>query len=565
MENDSSRSGPRKTNGLVSSEYLVDGKYSIKDLVDINRLRTSFEEFSQVSGFTTGFVSYPDQEILISTGWRDACTKFHRRCPSSEEACMESNIYLTACLKDLKELSIKRCSNGLVDGATPVIIRGKHLASVSTGQVLFEPPDPAFFRRQAKEYGYDEKAYLAAIEQVPVVTRQQFEQVLRYLSSLAVFVAEEGLNALRIGESERKYRDLFENSRDAILTGEPPTGRFISGNPAAVKMFGAKDEEEFLTHGPMDLSPERQPDGRLSAEKVREMIEKAMREGSCFFEWTHRRINGEEFLADVLLSRIERTGNPAVLATVRDITERKRAEEAREEIEAQFQAMFEVASIGMAQADPHTGQWRRVNQKMCMITGYTADELLKMRFLDITHPEDREEDWKEFQRVVRGEAPDYRLEKRYIRKDGSVVWVNVNVTVIRDAAGRPVRTMAAIEDITKRKASEQRIRQLSRTVEQSPISIVMTDTKGEIHYVNPKFTEITGYSPEEALGKNPRLLKSGHHSPGYYKELWETITAGHNWRGEFCNRKKNGEIYWEFAEIAPIKDEHRNHYAFRGP
>jgi PAS domain S-box-containing protein len=130
--------------------------------------------------------------------------------------------------------------------------------------------------------------------------------------------------------------------------------------------------------------------------------------------------------------------------------------------EAQFRAMFEVASVGMAQADPQTGQWLRVNQKMCMITGYTTAELLKARIPDITHPEDRNKDWDEFQRVVKGEAPDYHLEKRYIRKDGSVVWVNVNVTIIRDAAGQPVRSMATIEDITERKRADERIAQLNR-------------------------------------------------------------------------------------------------------
>ena len=236
MDNDLTRSARRKVNDLVSREHLLDERYSIRDLVDITRLRRSFEEFSKVTGFTTGFVSYPDQEILISTGWRDACTKYHRHCPASAEACRESNIHLTTCLKNLKELSIKPCGNGLVDGATPVIIRGKHLASVSTGQVMFEPPDLAFFKRQAKKYGYDVKAYLAAIRQVPVVNKQQFKQVLRYLSSLAVFLAEEGLNALRVGESEEKYRVLFEGTRDAIIIRDS-TGGFLDCNAAALRLF----------------------------------------------------------------------------------------------------------------------------------------------------------------------------------------------------------------------------------------------------------------------------------------------------------------------------------------
>ena len=144
------------------------------------------------------------------------------------------------------------------------------------------------------------------------------------------------------------------------------------------------------------------------------------------------------------------------------IASQKRVEEALRDSGEQFRAMFEVASIGMAQADPRTGRWLRVNQRMCAITGYTADELQKMRFSDITHPEDRENDWQEFQRVVKGEVPDYRMEKRYVRKDGTVIWVNVNVTITLNAAGQPVRSIAAVEDITERKRAEERIAQLNR-------------------------------------------------------------------------------------------------------
>lgn len=110
-------------------------------------------------------------------------------------------------------------------------------------------------------------------------------------------------------------------------------------------------------------------------------------------------------------------------------------------------------------------------------------------------------------------------------------------------------------DITDRKATEGRLRQLSRAVEQSPALIIITDTKGRIEYVNPKFTSVTGYSFEEVIGKNPRILKSGEYSRETYKNLWETIRAGREWRGEFHNKKKNGELFWEAASICPITDE----------
>jgi PAS domain S-box-containing protein len=159
--------------------------------------------------------------------------------------------------------------------------------------------------------------------------------------------AEEALR-----ESEEKHRLLFETSQDAMMTGEPPSWKFTSGNAAALKMFAVKDEEQFVSLGPWNLSPERQPDGRASSEKAREMIEVAMRAGSHFFEWTHRRLDGEVFPATVLLSRIKSGERMFLQATVRDITENKRAEESlrrhAEELRARNEEMdrFNRASVG---------------------------------------------------------------------------------------------------------------------------------------------------------------------------------------------------------------------------
>lgn len=108
-------------------------------------------------------------------------------------------------------------------------------------------------------------------------------------------------------------------------------------------------------------------------------------------------------------------------------------------------------------------------------------------------------------------------------------------------------------DITERKRTEDALRQLSVAVEQSPVSVVITDLEGNITYVNRRFSECTGYSYEEAIGRNPKLLKSDHTNPEEYRNLWQTITRGEEWRGEFCNRKKNGDLYWESAVISPIR------------
>lgn len=109
--------------------------------------------------------------------------------------------------------------------------------------------------------------------------------------------------------------------------------------------------------------------------------------------------------------------------------------------------------------------------------------------------------------------------------------------------------------VIQRKRTEEELKKLHRAVEQSPATVAITDVTGQIQYVNPRFTQLTSYTPEEAIGKNPRLLSSGVHPKSFYADLWETILSGREWFGTFCNRKKNGELYWERASISPVRDE----------
>jgi len=134
-----------------------------------------------------------------------------------------------------------------------------------------------------------------------------------------------------------------------------------------------------------------------------------------------------------------------------------------------------------------------------------------------------------------------------------------NLSAFADLAAKAIENArlytAAEFETRERRQVEERLRQLSQAVEQSPVSIVITDTNGNIEYVNPRFTELTGYRPEEAIGKNPRILKSGKTPPETYPVLWKTLLAGEEWRGEFINRKKSGEEFFESAVIAPIIDD----------
>ena len=144
---------------------------------------------------------------------------------------------------------------------------------------------------------------------------------------------------------------------------------------------------------------------------------------------------------------------------------------------------------------------------------------------------------------------------RFRHGDGTYRWVHDHTQIIRDATGRPRELVGYWLDITERKAAEENLRKLSRTIEQAPLSVAITDLNGNLEYVNPYFCSLTGYTAAEVLGQNPRILKSGGTAAEVYADMWTTLSTGRVWRGELHNRKKNGEIYIEAAVIAPVVGE----------
>lgn len=139
------------------------------------------------------------------------------------------------------------------------------------------------------------------------------------------------------------------------------------------------------------------------------------------------------------------------------------------------------------------------------------------------------------------------------RKDGGSFPVEYTSVPIRKD-GSVVGSVVLFRDITERKQAEEELQKLSSAVEQSQVSVVITDPEGTIEYVNPKFTEVSGYSFDEAIGQNPRVLNAGLQPTEFYKDMWNTIISGRDWQGEFANKKKNGDIYWENATISPIRN-----------
>jgi len=146
-------------------------------------------------------------------------------------------------------------------------------------------------------------------------------------------------------------------------------------------------------------------------------------------------------------------------------------------------------------------------------------------------------------------------EAEITKESGEKFYVIINKSVFPDSEYGGAVIVGVMTDITARREMEEQLKILGTAVEHSPVSIIITDDRGDIKYSNPRFTEITGYSSLEVAGKNPSILKSGHHENNFYKNLWDTISRGSVWSGEILNRRKNGNLVWELTSISPIKDD----------
>lgn len=194
-----------------------------------------------------------------------------------------------------------------------------------------------------------------------------------------------------------------------------------------------------------------------------------------------------------------------------------------------------------------------ITDSFTRLTGVTAAEAGERGWVGLVHPDDMAMSLRDLGCVLAGQS--FSGETRVVIRDGSVRWLHVDAQpVINSPDGRVTRIYGAARDVTQNRLADESLRKLMRAVEQSDNTIVITNLDGVIEFVNPAFTHITGYTAQEAIGQNPRILKSGQMSHQVYEEMWQVIGGGGVWRGELLNKKKNGELYWENATISPVRD-----------
>ncbi|HEX9181561.1 MAG TPA: EAL domain-containing protein, partial [Burkholderiales bacterium] len=243
------------------------------------------------------------------------------------------------------------------------------------------------------------------------------------------------------------------------------------------------------------------------------------------------------------------------------LTEGKRAWHKLLEAESRFRGTFDHSGVGMANVGLD-GRLLRVNRRFCEMAGYSEDELLGMRFQDITHPDDLPKDLELASRLMAGAIPSYSLEKRYVRRDGVVVWGLLTVSAMRFPDGGTDYFIAVVEDITALKRAQERLRLDAMVFEGSREGITITDGQVRILACNRAFTQITGFEEHEVLGRNPSMLASGRQDREFYRAMWESLNTTGRWSGEIWNRRKNGEVYPEWLAVSALQgpDGKVSHY-----
>lgn len=530
-------------------------------------------------------------------------------------------------------------------------------------------------------------------EEVPIVRGNQTYYISaqnlpmpekNLMISLVWDVTERKVSEQAIRESEEMFRRLFESSTDPILLLDD--SGFTDCNQSALSILGYASKNEVINKKPWEISPEKQPDGKLSSEKAEEMISKALTQGHNRFEWVHRKSDGTDLFVEVMLTSMTLKERPFFYTVWRDITERRKAEAALKESNERFNLVaratndavwdwnvtenktwwndrfyllfgftsgvdvpgletwvtkihpddrerviehFRNAIDGISQgwSDEFQYQFKdgsygyifdrafiirddsgkavRIIGSMIDITelkraekqliesearyrlisenstdviwlfdllqlrityvspsvyklrGFTPEEVLQHNVEQMLTPDSLK---KFYDEITAFNTGDKTLKTKTIRvdqphKDGHIVNTEIVVTVLPDETGNPTRVLGVSRDITERAKTEEQLLLQSSALNSVANGIVITDPDGVLEWVNPAFTALTGYSLEEAIGKNPReLVKSGAHDEDYYKELWATITSGQVWHGELINKRKDGSFYTEEQTITPIRD-----------
>ncbi|MDA3798621.1 MAG: PAS domain S-box protein [Kiritimatiellae bacterium] len=361
----------------------------------------------------------------------------------------------------------------------------------------------------------------------------------------------EGTIAKKLEASESHYRSLFDNMPGGFGalkvifddSGEPNDYYVEQMNPSLEKMTDIKEEDALG--------------------KTFSIILPSLNKGwKDFFD--HVAKTRESTVYEAYANRFKKyyyavafSPEPGRIAFVlNDVSIRKKAQDELEESKRFLRLVIDTLPIRIFWKDLKS-TYLGCNLAFAKDAGFdSSTELVGLRDFDMSWADQNAEAFRADDReVMETGIPKINYEEPQQRENGKINWLETSKLPLNDSDGNCIGVLGAYEDITEIRREHQQLQQLFAGMEQTPDAVVVTDLNGNIEYVNPAFVAITGYSENEILGQNPRILKSGEHPESYYKELWDTISSGENWFGHFINKTKSGRFYTDESIISPIKDD----------
>jgi PAS domain S-box-containing protein len=341
---------------------------------------------------------------------------------------------------------------------------------------------------------------------------------------------------LAIEQSEKKYRKILNANTDAvIITSENCQVQYM--NSAAQNRFGTVKKTEPCHKALFKQNKKCEWCGFHNQNKS----------GNSYKEIRHPNDGRIYIVSNTRI--LNNDGSSSLMSVYRDVTELRKAERER----LKFLDTLEASLNEIFIFDVKTLKFQFVNQGGIKHLGYSIEEFKNMTPLDVAPELNKVSLNKILSPLAIGNEKKIVFETIHKRKDGSYYPIEVHLQLIKQDGEKFY--LAVINDISERVKNEETIRKLSTAISQSPLSVIITDTDGKIEYVNPKFTEVTGYNLDEVKGKNPNILKSEYHTKKFFENLWKTIKTGSIWHGEFLNKKKDNSYYWDDAVIGPVKNE----------
>jgi PAS domain S-box-containing protein len=458
-----------KLESILSPEGDI-GALELADIIDVPALQALMQEFYRLAGIPMAIVDLKG-DVLVGVGWQDICTKFHRVNPESCRHCVESDLELSADVKP-GEFKLYRCKNNMWDVATPITIGGKHVGNLFAGQFFFEgeSPDRQIFQLQAKKYGFNEGEYLAALDRVPKLSRDELATGMAYFTKLADMISKLSFSNIKLARSltqrdiladslrssEERLRITLTSIGDAVMTSDAQ-GCVTFLNPVAEALTGWKTEQALgqpIQNVFRIINEETgEPAADIVGQVLRERRIVALANHTALVTKDGAETPIEDSAAPITDAAGEVTG---VVLVFHDVTQRRAAQEALRQNEERLRFHFENTPLAVVEWGPdfRLSKWSGEAER---IFGWRAEEILGKRMDEFkwVHDDDAQKVADIAGGLLDGSCQRSVSQNRNYRKDGSIVHCEWYNSSLLDASGNLISILSLVLDITDRKQTQE--------------------------------------------------------------------------------------------------------------